>query len=77
MYLNHMLDQPQPVQGQNHVQIQQIRQITSTGSIGYNSQLSNMTESNSNSLPFNSDPELSELLEEVMDIMNVTSGKMV
>lgn len=75
LYLNHMLDQPQPIQGQNHVQIQQIRQITSTGS--YNSQLNNMSESNSNSLPFNSDPELSELLEEVMDIMNVTSGKMV
>lgn len=69
-----MLDQPQTIQSQNQIQIQQTRQVTSSAITGYSS-LSNMAESNSNSLPFNSDPELSELLEEVMDIMNVNSGK--
>lgn len=77
LYLNHMLDQPQAIQSQNQIQIQQIRQVTSSASslVGYSSQLSNIADTNSNSLPFNSDPELSDLLEEVMDIMNVTSGK--
>lgn len=76
MYLNHILDQSQGQNTQNQIQIQQIRHITSTASSSYGSQLSNMAESNSNNcLPFNSDPELSELLEEVMDIMTVTSGK--
>jgi len=70
-----MLDQPQALQSQNQVQIQQMRQVTSSAISGYSSLLSNIAESNSSSLPFNSDPELSELLEEVMDIMNVTSGK--
>jgi len=70
-----MLDQPQALQSQNQIQIQQMRQVTSSAISGYSSLLSNIAESNSNSLPFNSDPELSELLEEVMDIMNVTSGK--
>lgn len=74
LYLNHMLDQPQALQGQNQIQIQQMRQVTSSAISGYSSLLSNIAESNSNTLPFNSDPELSELLEEVMDIMNVTSG---
>lgn len=60
-----MLDQPS---GQS-----QMRLVTSTAS----SQLNNITESNSNPLTFNSDPELSELLEEVMDIMNVNSGKTI
>jgi hypothetical protein len=55
-----------------------MRQVTSSASSGgYGAQLSNIAESNSNSLPFNSDPELSELLEEVMDIMNVSSGKSI
>lgn len=72
-----MLDQPQG--HQNQIQIQQIRQVTSSASSlgSYSAQLSSLAESNSNSLPFNSDPELSELLEEVMDIMNVTSGKIL
>lgn len=70
-----MLDQPQTLQSQNQIQIQQMRQVTSSAISGYSSLLSNIAESNSNSLPFNSDPELSDLLEEVMDIMNVTSGK--
>jgi len=70
-----MLDQPQANQSQNQIQIQQMRQVTSSAISGYSSLLSNIAESNSNNLPFNSDPELSELLEEVMDIMNVTSGK--
>ncbi|XP_026815917.1 nuclear receptor coactivator 2 isoform X3 [Rhopalosiphum maidis] len=73
LYLNHMLDQPQANQSQNQIQIQQMRQVTSSAISGYSSLLSNIAESNSNNLPFNSDPELSELLEEVMDIMNVTS----
>jgi len=60
-----VLDQPS---GQS-----QMRLVTSTAS----SQLNNITESNSNPLTFNSDPELSELLEEVMDIMNVNSGKTI
>lgn len=76
LFLNHLLDQQQGIQGQNQIQLQQMRQVTSSAnSGGYSAQLSNIAESNSNSLPFNSDPELSELLEEVMDIMNVTSGK--
>lgn len=70
-----MLDQPQANQSQNQIQIQQMRQVTSSAISGYSSLLSNIAESNSNSLQFNSDPELSELLEEVMDIMNVNSGK--
>jgi len=70
-----MLDQPQTNQSQNQIQIQQMRQVTSSAISGYSSLLSNIAESNSNSLQFNSDPELSELLEEVMDIMNVNSGK--
>jgi len=70
-----MLDQPQALQSQNQIQLQQMRQVTSSAISGYSSLLSNIAESNSNSLPFNSDPELSDLLEEVMDIMNVTSGK--
>lgn len=70
-----MLDQPQALQSQNQIQIQQMRQVTSSAISGYSSLLSNIAESNSNSLPFNSDPELSELLEEVMDIMNVSAGK--
>jgi len=69
-----MLDQPQALQSQNQIQ-QQMRQVTSSAISGYSSLLSNIAESNSNSLPFNSDPELSDLLEEVMDIMNVSSGK--
>ncbi|XP_060857712.1 nuclear receptor coactivator 3-like isoform X4 [Metopolophium dirhodum] len=73
LYLNHMLDQPQALQSQNQIQLQQMRQVTSSAISGYSSLLSNIAESNSNSLPFNSDPELSDLLEEVMDIMNVTS----
>lgn len=75
-YLNHILDQPQTVQVQNQIQIQQMRQVTSSANSTYSSQLNTLAElnSNPNSLPFNSDPELSELLEEVMDIMNVTSG---
>ncbi|CAH1732610.1 unnamed protein product [Aphis gossypii] len=73
LYLNHMLDQPQANQSQNQIQIQQMRQVTSSAISGYSSLLSNIAESNSNSLQFNSDPELSELLEEVMDIMNVNS----
>lgn len=76
MYLNHILDQ-QPQQGQSQMQMQQIRHVTSSAANNnYGSQLSNMAESNNsnNSLPFNSDPELSELLEEVMDIMNEPSG---
>lgn len=72
-----MLDQPQAIQSQNQIQIQQMRQVTSSAISGYSSLLSNIAESNSNTLPFNSDPELSELLEEVMDIMNVTSGKII
>jgi len=51
----------------------QMRLVTSSAS----SQLNNIAESNSNPLTFNSDPELSELLEEVMDIMNVNSGKTI
>jgi len=70
-----MLDQPQALQSQNQIQLQQMRQVTSSAISGYSSLLSNIAESNSNSLPFNSDPELSDLLEEVMDIMNVSSGK--
>lgn len=70
-----MLDQPQANQSQNQIQLQQMRQVTSSAISGYSSLLSNIAESNSNSLQFNSDPELSELLEEVMDIMNVNSGK--
>ncbi|XP_060859208.1 uncharacterized protein LOC132936489 [Metopolophium dirhodum] len=73
MYLNHMLDKPQALLSQNQIKIQQMRQVTSSPINGYSSLLSNIAESNSNSLPFNSDPELSDLLEEVMDIMNVTS----
>lgn len=74
MYLNHILDQ-QP-QGQNQMQMQQIRHVTSSANNNYGTQLSNMAESNNsnNSLPFHSDPELSELLEEVMDIMTLPSG---
>lgn len=73
-----MLDQPQATQSQNQIAIQQqMRLVTSSGSNSYSSQLINTTESNSISLPFNSDPELSELLEEVMDIMNVNSGKLI
>lgn len=54
-----------------------MRQVTSSASTvqGYSAQLGNMDESNSNSLPFNSDPELSELLDEVMEIMSVNPGK--
>lgn len=75
LFLNRMLDQPSATQSQP--QIQQMRHVTSSGNVNYISQSNNMAETNSNSLPFNSDPELSELLEEVMDIMNVTSGKTV
>lgn len=76
LFLNRMLDQPSATQSQP--QIQQMRHVTSSGNVNYNiSQSNHMAESNSNSLPFNSDPELSELLEEVMDIMNVPSGKTV
>jgi len=73
-----ILDQSSGIQTQN--QIQQMRQVTSSGSTSYsNSQLNNMAETNSSSssLPFSSDPELSELLEEVMDIMNVSTGKTI
>lgn len=69
-----MLDEPQVIPSQS--QIQQMRQVTTSNS-GYSTQLNNISEQNSNPLPFNSDPELSELLEEVMDIMNVSSGKTV
>lgn len=71
-----MLDQPQATQSQNQIATQQqMRLVTSSGNSSYSAQLINITESNINSLPFNSDPELSELLEEVMDIMNVNSGE--
>lgn len=73
-----MLDQSQATQSQNQIATQQqMRLVTSSGNSSYSSQLINITESNSNSLPFNSDPELSELLEEVMDIMNVNSGALI
>lgn len=73
-----MLDQSQATQSQNQIPTQQqMRLVTSSGNSSYISQLINITESNSNSLPFNSDPELSELLEEVMDIMNVNSGELI
>jgi len=68
-----MLDKPQTLQSQNQIKIQQMRQVTSSAINGYSSLLSNIAESNSNYLPFNLDPELSDLLKEVMDIMNVTS----
>ncbi|VVC34781.1 Myc-type, basic helix-loop-helix (bHLH) domain,PAS fold,PAS domain [Cinara cedri] len=71
LYLNHILDQ-QSQQGQSQMQIQQIRHVTSSANNNFGTQLSTVAESsNSNSsLPFHSDPELSELLEEVMDIMD-------
>lgn len=60
VYLNHSLGQPT---GQN-----QMRQVTLSTS---SSQSNNRVETNNNNtLTLNSDPELSELLEEVIDIMN-------
>ncbi|XP_050529794.1 nuclear receptor coactivator 2-like isoform X2 [Daktulosphaira vitifoliae] len=78
-YLNTMLDQqPQTAHGPGHLtnmHMQTMRLVTSSatgGLSGYNTQFGN-AEINTNLQPFNSDPELSELLEEVMDIMVVTS----
>lgn len=80
-YLNTMLDQqPQNAHSPSHLSnmhMSNMRLVTSSaggGLSGYNTQFSN-AEANSNLQLFNSDPELSELLEEVMDIMVVTSGK--
>ncbi|XP_050438231.1 nuclear receptor coactivator 2-like isoform X2 [Adelges cooleyi] len=76
IFLNHMLDQqPQSLNspGQlSNMQMSQMRIVTSTAVSGSYNQFNN-SDSNINLQSFNSDPELSELLEEVMDIMVVTS----
>lgn len=60
-----MLDQPPVIPTHNQVPTQETRQVSTSN------------EQNINSLSLNSDPELSDLLEEIMDLWNVNSGKKI